>query len=75
MAAVLTMATVQTVERRRVRTAYVPVVVCGRLAFRYDPARRVVEWQQRGETHYIDLAALDDAAGQVEPGTGPQDGD
>jgi len=44
---------------RRVRSAYVPVVVCGRLAFRYDPARHVVEWQYRGERHYIDLAALD----------------
>ena len=55
-----------TTEQRRVRSAYVPVVIGGKLAFRYDPARHVVEWQARGETHYIDLAALDDAARQNE---------
>lgn len=49
-------------ERRRVRAAYMPVVVRGKLAFRYDPARRVIEWRSQGETHYIDLAALDDGA-------------
>lgn len=53
-------------ERRRVRAAYVPVVIGGKLAFRYDSARRVIEWQIRGEKHYIDLAALDDAARQTE---------
>ena len=55
-----------TTERRRVQSAYMPVVIGGKLAFRYDPRRRVVEWQAKGETHYIDLAALDDRAGQAE---------
>lgn len=49
-------------ERRRVKSAYVPVVVCGKLAFRYDPRRHVVEWQAKGETHYIDLARLEEIA-------------
>lgn len=62
-------------ERRRVQSAYMPVVVCGKLAFRYDPRRRVVEWQARGETHYIDLAALDDRAGQPEQHGKARDGD
>ena len=49
-------------ERRRVRAAYVPVVIGGKLAFRYDPRRHVVEWQAKGETHYIDLARLEEMA-------------
>ena len=53
-------------EQRRVRSAYVPVVIGGKLAFHYDPTRHVVQWHSRGETHYIDLAALDDKAGQSE---------
>lgn len=55
-----------TTEQRRVRSAYVPVVIGGKLAFHYDPTRHVVQWHSRGETHYIDLAALDDKAGQSE---------
>lgn len=55
-------ATVRATERQRVRAAYVPVRVAGALAFRYDPLRRIVEWQHRGERHYIDLAALDEQA-------------
>ena len=62
-------------ERRRVQPTYVPVVIGGKLAFRYDPARHVVEWQARGETHYIDLAALDDCAGQPEQPSKAQTGD
>ena len=49
-------------EHRRIKPAYMPVVIGGKLAFRYDPARRIVEWQHRGERHYIDLAALDEQA-------------
>ena len=64
-----------TTEQRRVRSAYVPVVIGGKLAFRYDPARHVVEWQARGETHYIDLAALEDRAGQPEQPSKAQAGD
>jgi hypothetical protein len=45
--------------RRRVKCRYVPVVVNGRLAFRYDPLRQIVEWQYRGEKHYIDLASIE----------------
>lgn len=46
----------------RVRPAYVAVRAGGKLLFRYDPARRIVEVQDRGERHYIDLAALDEQA-------------
>ena len=55
-----------TTEQRRVRSAYVPVVIGGKLAFRYDPARRVVEWQARGETHYIDLARIEEMARDID---------
>ena len=55
-------ATDETQCGQRVRPAYVAVRVAGALAFRYDPARRIVEWQHRGERHYIDLAALDEQA-------------
>ena len=52
----------ETTERRQVKPAYVPVVIGGKLAFRYDPARHVVEWRIRGETHYIDLARIEEMA-------------
>lgn len=45
--------------KRRIKCRYVPVVVNGRLAFCYDPLRQIVEWQYRGEKHYIDLAAIE----------------
>ena len=50
----------------RVRSAYVPVRVAGKLVFRYDPQRRIVEVQDRGERHYIDLAALDELAQSID---------
>ncbi len=53
-------------ERRRVQPTYVPVVIGGKLAFRYDPARHVVEWQARGETHYIDLARIEEMARDID---------
>ncbi len=56
-------------ERRRVRADYVPVRVGGRLLFRYDPLRRIVEVQDRGERHYVDLAALDEQAQSVDKQT------
>jgi len=49
-------------QRQRVQPAYVQVRVGGKLLFRYDPARRIVEVQDRGDRHYIDLAALDEQA-------------
>ena len=58
-----------TTEQRRVRSAYVPVVIGGKLAFRYDPARHVVEWQHRGETHYIDLARLEEMTQDIDKRT------
>ena len=51
---------------QRVQAGYVPVRVGGKLLFRYDPARRIVEVQERGERHYIDLAALDEQAQTVD---------
>ncbi len=62
-------ASVMTGTYRRIRSAYMPVVVDGALAFRYDPARHVIEWQKRGRKHYIDLAALDESAAQSEDGS------
>ena len=58
-----------TTEQRRVRSAYVPVVIGGKLAFRYDPARHVVEWQHRGETHYIDLARIEEMTQDIDKRT------
>ena len=51
-----------TEQCRRVRADYVAVRVAGKLVFRYDPARHIAEVQDRGERHYIDLAALDEQA-------------
>jgi len=59
----------ETTEQRRVRPAYMPVVIGGKLAFRYDPHRHVVEWQAKGETHYIDLARLDEMARDIDKRT------
>ena len=56
----------RTEHYQRARTAYVPVVIGGKLAFRYDPRRHVVEWQAKGETHYIDLARLDEIARDID---------
>lgn len=44
---------------RRVRAAYVNVILDGRLAFRYDPYRGLVEWQHRGVKHVVDLAQIE----------------
>ena len=55
-----------TQTRRRVQSAYVPVVICGKLAFRYDPHRHVVEWQARGETHYIDLTRIEEMTRDID---------
>ena len=44
---------------RRIRAAYVPVVIEGRIAFQYDPYRKLVEWQHRGIKYIVDLALLD----------------
>jgi hypothetical protein len=35
---------------------FVPIVIGGKLAFRFDPVRGLIEWQHRGEKHVIDLA-------------------
>jgi hypothetical protein len=35
---------------------FVPVVVNGKLVFKFDPERGLIEWQSRGEKHIIDLA-------------------
>lgn len=61
-------------ECRQVRSEYIPIVVAGKLAFRYDPARRIVEWQLRGEKHYIDLAVLEEMAARAEVQSKAQEG-
>lgn len=48
-------------QARRIRAAYVNVILDGRLAFRYDPYRGLVEVQHRGVKHVVDLAAIADA--------------
>lgn len=41
------------------RPQYVDVRTAGgKLAFRFDPRRGIVEWRDRGKTHYFDLCAL-----------------
>lgn len=35
---------------------FVPIHVNGKLAFRFDPDRGLIEWQCRGEKHVIDLS-------------------
>lgn len=44
---------------RRIRAAYVNVKWGDRLLFKYDPYRHVIEIQDRGVKHTIDLAAID----------------
>ena len=49
--------------KRQMKPAYVSVRGNGgKLLFRYDPIRRIVEVQDRGERHYVDLAALEEQA-------------
>ena len=46
-------------ENHRYKTPkaqFVPVVVGGRLIFKFDPTRGLIEYQSRGEKHIIDLA-------------------
>ena len=59
---------------RRVRASYVPVVLDGRLVFRYDPHRGLVEIQHRGVRHVVDLAAIDAAEQAVQGDGKAQDG-
>jgi hypothetical protein len=51
---------------------YVPVThpATGKLLFRYDPVRQIVEWQERGEKVYLDLAELAAACAAARPVTG-----
>lgn len=35
---------------------FVPIVINGKLVFKFDPERGLIEWQHRGEKHLIDLA-------------------
>lgn len=35
---------------------FIPVVIKGKLAFKFDASRGLIEWQCRGEKHVIDLA-------------------
>ena len=50
-------------ECRRVRADYVAVRVAGKLLFRYDPRRRLVQIKRSGgDVVYIDLAEIDSEA-------------
>lgn len=46
---------------------YIDVRINGRLLFKYDPTRHIVEVRTRGETHHVDLAQLDQQAAPCEP--------
>jgi hypothetical protein len=35
---------------------FVPVLIDGKLVFKFDPDRGLIEWQNRGKKHIIDLA-------------------
>lgn len=37
---------------------FVDVVLGGKLAFRFDPYRGLIEYQRRGERHIVDLAKI-----------------
>lgn len=37
---------------------FVPIVINGKLAFKFDPERGLIEWQHRGEKHLIDLSTV-----------------
>jgi len=41
---------------RAPKSQFVPVVRGGKLAFKFDPTRGLIEWQHRGEKYIIDLA-------------------
>ncbi len=41
---------------RAPKSQFVPVVVNGKLIFKFDPRRGLIEYQSRGEKHIIDLA-------------------
>lgn len=38
------------------KSQFVPVARGGKLVFRFDPVRGLIEWQHRGEKYIIDLA-------------------
>lgn len=53
----------ESIEQERLQVKYqapkaqfVPVVIRNKLLFKYDPVRGLIEIQERGEKHLIDLA-------------------
>lgn len=46
---------------RAPKAQFVPVIRDGKLAFKFDPVRGLIEWQHRGEKHIIDLADYADS--------------
>jgi hypothetical protein len=40
------------------KAAFQPVVIAGKLAFKVDRVRGLIEWQHRGQKYIIDLATL-----------------
>lgn len=43
---------------RTPKASFLPVVVAGRLAFKFDRERGLIEWQHQGQKYLIDLATL-----------------
>ena len=67
------MADTGTPTPRRVRASYVPVVIEGRVAFDYDPYRKLVIWQYRGVRHVVDLALIEQREQQAQSESKPVD--
>jgi hypothetical protein len=40
------------------KARFIPIVIDGKLAFKFDPHRGLIEWQNRGEKYIIDLATI-----------------
>lgn len=41
---------------RAPKSRFVPIVIHGKLVFKFDATRGLIEWQDRGNKHIIDLA-------------------
>ena len=37
---------------------WIPIVLGGKLAFRFDPERGLIEWKGREQVYVVDLAAI-----------------
>lgn len=45
------------------KAAFAPIVINGKLAFKFDPNRGLIEWQHRGAKVLIDLSRYEEYRG------------